>query len=147
MTMTIRWHWGTKIFLVYGLFVVCMLGMVYLCTRQHYDLVTPDYYAQELKYQEVIDGQNNLRASGKKVEIYATENLVTVQLPMTISESKAEIKFYRPDNAGLDFTIAIQEGNTIVVPTNKFRTGLYKIKSIWMHEGKRYYDEQTYYAP
>ncbi|HSR38414.1 MAG TPA: FixH family protein [Phnomibacter sp.] len=145
--MTIKWHWGTKIFLVYGLFVVFMLGMVYLCTQQHYDLVTPDYYAQELKYQEVIDGQNNLQALGKKVEINATENLVTVQLPMNVSDGKAEVRFYRPDNASLDFNMTIKDGNSIMVPAAKFKTGVYKVKSIWMHEGKRYYDEQTYFAP
>jgi hypothetical protein len=145
--MTIKWHWGTKIFLAYGLFVVFMLSMVYLCTQQHYDLVTPDYYAQELKYQEVIDGQKNLEASGKKVLINATQNLVTVQLPMDIAEGKAEFKFYRPDNASLDFSMAINEGNSVMVPASKFKTGVYKVKSTWMHDGKRYYDEQSYFAP
>lgn len=145
--MTIKWNWGTKIFLVYGLFVVFMLGMVYLCTQQHYDLVTPDYYAQELKYQEVIDGKNNLQALGKKVEISQTANLVTVQLPTNITEGKAEVKFYRPDDASLDFNLPIAEGNVLMVPLAKFKTGVYKVKTIWTNEGKRYYDEQSFYAP
>lgn len=145
--MTIKWHWGTKIFLVYGLFVVFMLGMVYMCTRQHYDLVTPDYYAQELKYQEVIDGHNNLQALGKKVEISRTANLVTVQLPMAVTVGNAEVKFYRPDNASFDFSITITEGDKVMVPAAKFKKGLYKVKSVWMNDGKRYYDEQTYFAP
>lgn len=145
--MTIKWNWGTKIFLAYGLFVVFMLTMVYLCTLQHYDLVTPDYYAQELKYQEVIDGKNNLEALGKKVEINQTANLVSVQLPTDITDGKGEVKFYRPDNASLDFNMTLSEGNTVMVPAAKLKTGLYKVKSVWMHDGKRYYDEQTFIAP
>jgi hypothetical protein len=145
--MTIKWNWGTRIFLTYSLFVVFMLGMVYLCTRQHYDLVTPDYYAQELKYQEVIDGLNNVQALGRQVAVTKTENLVTVTIPHENIDGKGEVKFYRPDNASLDMVLALNGSNQVMVPVSKFKTGVYKIKTSWMHAGKRYYDEQSFYAP
>ena len=144
--MTIKWNWGTKIFIAYTSFVVFMLVMVYLCTQQHYDLVTPDYYAQELKYQEVIDGQRNLQALGKPVSVTQTTSLITVALPLERIDGQGVVKFYRPDNADLDFEIDLAGNNSVMVPSNKLKTGVYKVKTAWMHEGKRYYDEQTLYA-
>lgn len=144
---TIKWNWGTKIFLTYGLFVVFMLGMVYLCTQQHFDLVTPDYYAQELKYQDVIDGQQNLRALGKPVSISQTGHLVAVALPVDRIDGEGEVKFYRPDNAALDMNISLQGQTTVMVPLAKLKKGLYKVKISWMDNGKRYYDEQSFFAP
>ena len=46
-------NWGHKIIIVYGVFVLGTLFMVYQSTLQKFDLVQNDYYAAELKYQEV----------------------------------------------------------------------------------------------
>lgn len=48
-------NWGYKIFIVYGVFVAGILFMVFKSSSQQMDLVTTDYYAKELKYQENID--------------------------------------------------------------------------------------------
>ncbi len=56
-----RMNWGVRITILYSSFVLFMSTMVYMCTRQHFDLVAPDYYAQELQYQKVIDGTNNTK--------------------------------------------------------------------------------------
>lgn len=144
---TIKWNWGTKIFLTYGLFVVFMLGMVYLCMQQDFDLVTPDYYAQELKYQEVIDGQQNLKALGKPVSIEQAGQLLSVALPQQHIDGKGQVMFYRPDNSALDFTIPLGAETTVMLAMDRLKKGMYKVKTSWTHEGKRYYDEQSFFAP
>mgnify|MGYP003351831803 CR=1 FL=1 len=50
-------NWGWRIVMLYGGFVVLILFLVYKTTTVKDDLVTPDYYAKELKYQEQLDKQ------------------------------------------------------------------------------------------
>jgi hypothetical protein len=139
-------NWGVKLIIAYSAFVVFMLGMVFLCTRQHYDLVSADYYAQELKYQNVIDGANNTKALKEKVLIAQTESAVNITMPASQPViEKGEMFFYRPSDARRDFTIPFST-NTIQVGREKLSAGLYKVKITWTVSGKQYFDEQSLYV-
>ena len=50
-------NWGYKILFVYIAFIAGILLMVFKSSTQKRDLVTADYYAKELKYQERIDAE------------------------------------------------------------------------------------------
>lgn len=142
--MGIKWNWGTKILLVYCGFVVFMLGMVTLCMRQHFDLVTPDYYAQELKYQAVIDGQENSNRLQKQVQVVQDASGVTISFPQELSRiDSGIIQFYRPDNQIHDFEKVVQGGLQYSIPSTEFVYGLYKVKFIYASEGLSYFDEQS----
>ncbi|MDZ7847906.1 MAG: FixH family protein [Owenweeksia sp.] len=52
-------NWGTGIAIVLILFAISMGYAVYKAVQQNYDLVTTDYYAEELAYQEKIDQKKN----------------------------------------------------------------------------------------
>ena len=54
-------HWGYKIMIVYLFFVVGMVVLVIKSTMQKFELVQPDYYADELKYQTVIDASQRAK--------------------------------------------------------------------------------------
>jgi hypothetical protein len=53
--------WGTKIAFLYLSFATMIGVMVYKSVTQSVDLVAPNYYEQELKYQDKIDGINKIR--------------------------------------------------------------------------------------
>jgi hypothetical protein len=55
-------NWGYKILFVYLAFVAGILLMVFKSSIQKRDLVTPDYYAKELKYQQRIDAVKKTQA-------------------------------------------------------------------------------------
>jgi hypothetical protein len=117
--------------------------MVYRCTQQHYDLVSSDYYAQELKYQEVIDGSNNVLALKQKIVITDAGQTYTIELPGAAGSSPSgEVYFYRPSNAAGDFRVPLATGK-IEVPKSKMIAGLYKVKVSWTNNDKKYFDEQT----
>jgi hypothetical protein len=145
--MTFKWNWGTGIIFVYTGFVVFMLGMVYLCTRQHFDLVTKDYYEEELKYQQVIDGMNNEKALGKATAIVMGSDQVTVTLPMTTIDGEGFVIFYKPDNAKFDKKYALEGKTAVQVPLKDLAKGIYKVKASREHQGKPYYNEQSVYIP
>jgi hypothetical protein len=53
-------NWGHKITIVIIVFLVGMLGMVFIALRQNNEMIDDDYYKKELAYQQVIDAKNNL---------------------------------------------------------------------------------------
>ena len=53
--MESKFNWGWKIAILYGGFVCFMLVMVFIASNQKVELVTTNYYEEELKYQSHID--------------------------------------------------------------------------------------------
>ena len=138
-----RINWGIRIVILYSSFVLFMGFMVYMCTQQHFDLVSSDYYAQELKYQEVIDGSNNMKALNQKIIIADAGNAYTVELPpAAASDPKGEVYLYRPSNAAGDFKIPISSALS-KIPKNKMFPGVYKVKISWTNGEIKYFDEQS----
>ena len=66
--------WGYKILSVYIIFVVGIMVMVFKSSMQNTDLVTPDYYEKELKYQQTIDESARTGKLSAKVEVTTTSN-------------------------------------------------------------------------
>jgi nitrogen fixation protein FixH len=140
-------NWGVKLIIVNAAFVVFMLGMVYLCTRQHYDLVSDDYYARELKYQEVIDGKNNLVALGASVAVNMTGEQVTVRLPDAAGMAdKGKVVFYKPDNAANDVEMDLSGKREVVLEKSKLAAGLYKVQITWQRGDKGYFEEKSLFV-
>lgn len=144
--MTIKWNWGTGLIIAYSGFVVFMLGMVYLCTQQHFDLVTEDYYEQELKFQQVIDGSRNEQQLEKQTAITMANGVVTVTLPMETVEN-GKVVFYKPDNSIYDKTVPLTGTNFVSVPVSQLKSGLYKVKVTWYAGGKPFFNEQSLFIP
>jgi hypothetical protein len=142
MNIGVKWNWGTGITLVYSGFVIFMLSMVFLCVKQEFFLVTPDYYAQELKYQHVIDGKANTDKLSEPVKISPGTKAVTVQFPAELkSIESGSMLFYRPDNAKHDMELPLKDKLTYEVAGEKFVYGLYKVKMTWVSNGVSYFDE------
>src|SRR5688572_26354291 len=106
-------NWGWRIVGLYGGFVMLMLFLVYKTTTVKDELVTKDYYAKELNFQDQLDKQNranqlkeplNWNVEGKKIEL---------QFPAEVRSKtvKAEILFYKADDAKRDFSINCSPDN------------------------------------
>jgi hypothetical protein len=54
--------WGIKIAMLYCGFVALIIIMVSMAMNQKIDLVSKDYYEQELNYQKKIDKTNRSHA-------------------------------------------------------------------------------------
>ncbi len=65
--------WGHKILFTYLAFVAGMMGMVYLTTKQNRDLVSDNYYADELAFQNLEKRlKNNIeKSAGLHLEFWS----------------------------------------------------------------------------
>jgi nitrogen fixation protein FixH len=137
--------WGHKITAAYVLFVGGIVFLSVKASRQHFDLVTPDYYEQEIKYQEVVDQKTSTAALSAPVTIEKADKSLLIQFPAEFKDQaiKGEIYFYCPSDKRKDvkenFSTATQS-YTQAIPVNA--SGMYDIKLQWEAGGKQYYKEQ-----
>ena len=112
--------------------------------RQDFDLVSKDYYAQELAYQNTIDASKNQAALSAPVIIKAGAADVVVRFPAEFKEKivKADLHFYSPVKAELDknFTLTTENGYLNISRAALHNTN-YKLRLSWESEGNKYFQE------
>lgn len=136
--------WGWKIGLLYSCFVVLMVVLVVASSRQHFDLVSKDYYEKEIAYQDVIDAGKNQSGLSRPLSIHANENTVTIEFPEEFRAKvlSGEIKFYAPVNAEWDRSFKINaENNSMVISRSDLKNTRYTVKISCTIDGKNYYQE------
>jgi nitrogen fixation protein FixH len=137
-------NWGTKIAFLYLSFASMIGFMVYKSATQTVDLVAPNYYEQELKYQDKIDGINNLSAESKAIVIQQNEGNVAFTFSKEMGTPQGHILFFKPDNAGSDFETEIKTNNEGVhtIDTKALSKGTYLVKIDWKIGDKKYFKEE-----
>jgi hypothetical protein len=138
--------WGHKILFTYLTFVVGMMCMVYLTTQQNRDLVSDNYYADELAFQKIIDESANTAALSEAVAVEKMKDQLKIILPQELNgvKSSGTWTLYfaadRKKDAHGKFETVL--GNTsIVIPGNTH--GLYTLILQWKTARKPYYFEQN----
>lgn len=137
--------WGYKIFFVYIVFVAGILFLVFKANQEKFDLVTEDYYGQELKYQNVINEKANVAQLSAPPIITHSVDKINIELPQefTNKDVKGEVYLYRPSDASKDVhqPFAIN-GNNIQVQLPAVLSGSYELKLSWQAANKNFFNEQ-----
>ncbi len=136
--------WGWKITILYVGFVLFMSTLVIASSHQHFDLVSKDYYEEEIAYQKVMDAGKNQSTLSRSLNIHANGQSVIIDLPDEF-KSKAvtgNVKFYSPVDASWDKDFKIDaENNSINISRSVLRNTRYTIKISFSADGKNYYQE------
>ncbi|TCZ74858.1 FixH family protein [Flaviaesturariibacter aridisoli] len=141
-----RISWGHKIAAVYITFISGITFLVFKANAQHFDLVTENYYEQELKYQDVIDQQKNVSGLSAAPRYGTTAGTVQVALPAEFEgrQWKGHLYLYRPSSAALDLHKDVPgNGRAFVWVLPKQLEGSYRLKFSWELDGKKFYDESV----
>ncbi|SHL90402.1 FixH protein [Chitinophaga jiangningensis] len=140
-------NWGHSIIIVFVLFAAGILTLVTKSMRTKIDMVTKDYYSEELKYQEVIEGRTNAGSLSSLVKITQPAAAVAIQVPQELvgTPLTGTVNFYRPSDSGKDFSVPLNPDGTgtQIVGREKFIRGNYRVKVSWEMNNKPYYQEQV----
>ena len=141
-------NWGYKIFIAFLAFVLFMGVLIYRTFQAKVNLVAPDYYQQELVFQEQIEKIENERALEQSATIShdAVHQSLLVSFPQNLKVKVAQLSFYRPSDANLDLKVEMQlnSDNYQELSTSQLASGLWKVKLDWQdHDSKSYYKEQN----
>jgi hypothetical protein len=140
-------NWGVRVFALYIGFVLLILFMVFRSFQESVDLVTEDYYAQELDFQRVINKKahaNNLTV-GLEYELKGKE--LSFYFPPDQKNITGSIKIYRPSNKNFDktFVIELNLENKIELNLESSPNGLYKMMVDWTNDSIGYFVEKDIY--
>ena len=151
MITRIKWNWGTGIALVYSTFAIAIIGFVVHSFKQRIDLVTPDYYAKELIFQEQIEKVQRTRALSSPLVWEQKADLLSFQFPAIPGASgyAADVQFFNPVNAALDHQIQVQANSTGIawLSLSRLKTGRYTMKVNWKANETAYYNEGIIVIP
>lgn len=145
-----KFNWGYKIAAIYLVFVAGILFLVVKSSRQQMDLVTTDYYAEEIKYQEKIDQTNRAKKLSEPVRISLKEDGLQIFFPKdfqgkTISGTAL---LYYPADEKKDIETRIQTNqNQLYVTIPDKRSGMHMLKLNWEVDGVSYYHEEPVFMP
>jgi hypothetical protein len=137
-------NWGNKLILVFIAFATLIATLVYKSVNTKFELVSKDYYKEELRFQDKIDGKNNV-AKLSSIQLIQTENLITLKLPKELIgyHVTGNILFYCPTNALNDInkTLLVNSNNEQFFLVKDFVPENYIVKISWQIGKDLYYAE------
>jgi len=141
-------NWGWKIVLLYSLFVIMTLSMVFFFMGHKVDLVSTEYYKQEIEYQKQIDKIANANILTEPIGYEYIELPRTVKLSFPMDHVQrglsGKIHFYRPANSNEDkkFDITVNETGEQTISISNLSKGFWKIKISWNSGNTEFYTEK-----
>ena len=139
-------NWGFKILIVYSVFVIGMLVLVFLASKENKDLVSENYYEEEIKYQHIIDESANTASLSSDPVINRNKNIVDIIFPEEFTNEKTDgdwVLYYAADKSkDVQGKLNIINGKySIELPD--FAKGTYQLKLNWHASEKKYYYEKV----
>ncbi|HPH25162.1 MAG TPA: FixH family protein [Chitinophagaceae bacterium] len=138
--------WGNKLVGVFIVFIALIGTLVYKSINSSFDLVSKDYYKDELRYQETIDAQKSA-AQFSAIEVAQNNEAVTIQFPEEIKDKKVdgEIWFYSNADASKDikFKIEVDNNGLMQIAKSQLIKTKYTVKINWQIATTNYYSEKS----
>ena len=145
-------NWGTAIVIAMIAFIVFILTFVYrsaVMDEYQHELVSEDYYGDELHYQEEIDKINNASKLEVDVTMVRTADGLTFRFPEDLAPEKISgtISLQRPSNKSLDLKMPIElTDSDFLIPDQSLASGKYIIVVDWKHENSEYmFKDEIFY--
>jgi nitrogen fixation protein FixH len=117
--------------------------MVYRMSRQRVDLVSDNYYQNEIDFQQHIDQTRNVRlTSPASLQYEPARQRLVVDIPGTLQTGR--LTFYRPGDRRQDFTVPLINGRSLrqIVSTRGMGRGNWRIQVTWSDGIRAYYQEE-----
>ena len=137
-------NWGTGIVIAFICFIsFIMYFIITMSTNDKYDfdLVTEDYYGQELEFQEDLNKEEHSKTLKTNINFTKTEAGVTINFPKDIDYKNitGTVFLYRPSNKQFDFEIPISLSNhNLLIPDKRLLGGRWNIKIDWKYNDNSY---------
>jgi hypothetical protein len=142
--------WGTKLGFFAALFMIFVVSMVVVISRQDVPLVEENYYEKGINYQKEIDNNamvdSTIGIAYLKEGEYANNPVVQISKGSGGNIKDAELYFYRPSNPELDkkFTLTLNSGKVEMFDVKDFQQGKWKVSFSWKEGDKQFKVEKEF---
>jgi hypothetical protein len=141
--------WPAGIIAALVMFAGGLVMLIVVASSDPMQLVTRDYYAQELRYQDRIDELNRTKALANPVQIRwdRERRQIALLLPPDHARERPEgrVHLYRPSAAELDrhFPLATDGAGIQRIDGTVLQPGLWRVRVEWAVAGQRYLVEES----
>ncbi len=139
-----KFNWGTGIVLTFIAFIsFIMFFVITMSTNKKYehDLVTENYYGQELEFQDDINNEYNAQTLEQNIIWKKTKEGLVIEFPvkLNVKDITGKVFLYRPSDKHLDFETSISlSDHTLLIPDKRLLGGRWNIKVNWQLNGNSY---------
>lgn len=138
---------GNVIILVFIAFASMIGYMVYRCMNINTDLVSKEYYKDEIAYQQVIDETSKANQLSSKPLIEKGNSFLTISMPkeMVGKILTGHILFYCPSSKKSDVSVTLHpnEKGVQLISRASFSKMNYIVKIQWSANNTSYYSESV----
>lgn len=132
-----KFNWGVGITLAISFFLILILSLVLRANRETIDLVTEDYYAKEIQYQQEIEKLRNSANLENGIQVKQTDEFIFILFPTDfLADSvKGEIHLYRASDKSKDrtYTIKLDSIHQCQISKAEVITGKYDLSVDWKY--------------
>ena len=140
--------WPYAIVVAMVLFMSYIAMFVYKAMNLEVDLVSKNYYEQEIQYQDHMNKVGRTKAAGDvAIKYNEVAQHILLQLPESFKGQAVNgtITLFRPSNDKLDQELPLQLGRdqSQLIEAAALEKGLWKVRVSFTAESEAYYAEQT----
>ncbi|MBS1570851.1 MAG: FixH family protein [Bacteroidetes bacterium] len=139
-----KFSWGHGVVVALALFMGFILFMVFVFPngKQNSEMVSDNYYEDELHFQKVIDSKKNAEQLEEKPVYSETNEGIKITFPNNIVPDGKKIDFslFRTDDKNLDVnkTLNLSNNSDFIIPKEILVKGSYTLKVKWEIDKKGY---------
>ncbi|MBA4241517.1 MAG: hypothetical protein C0448_12385 [Sphingobacteriaceae bacterium] len=140
-------NFGGKIVVLYLSFVGLILTLVFMSYGQKVELVSTDYYAQEINFQQKINATNNEKSlAGASITHLINGNSIILKIDSALlsNDFKGTVTFFRPSDSSKDVQLKMNfVNNEQIIDSKDLIHGAYKLQLSWTSNQKNYFKEEV----
>lgn len=113
----------------------------------NHDLVTEEYYKQELAFQDKLDRETNSLNLLSNVRASVENEGLVISFPENLNyqDVKGSIFLYRPSDKEMDFSIPIKlKAHQMMIPAKHLKEGRWNVEIEWSYLGESYYFKKEF---
>ncbi|QIG90968.1 nitrogen fixation protein FixH [Chryseobacterium sp. POL2] len=136
--------WGHGVVIALGSFIVFILYLilVFPIGKQNAEMISDNYYEEELVYQDVIDAKKNAQHLEIKPIYSQDKNGIKLHFPSErkIDNKQIDIVLFRTDDSNLDIhkLERLDGTNSMLIPAKVLVPGSYTLKTKWKENNQSY---------
>jgi len=121
-------NWGKGIIIGMALFMGFIIFLVVNLMMHKVDLVSEDYYKNEINYEAEISAMKNNEQLDTEIVMESQEEYIVVKIPEEGEFSNVQLSLSRPDNEKLDRSYIIKGTKTFLIPKKELVKGTYNVE-------------------
>jgi nitrogen fixation protein FixH len=142
----LRSAWPTAIVVYFVGFISCLVTFGIWVARQNVELVSRNYYAEEIQFQRRLDQMGRAKRVEEEIVVDHEDEAILVRFSTKNADLNPSgvIDFYRPSQASRDFTVplALDSSGGQRIESRNLGAGLWKVRLRWTVGGEEFYVER-----